>query len=112
MRSPATLDRSPSDGAGSAESAAVYRAAMARIAVITGAGTGVGRASAVALAGDGFTIVLAGRRAELLDEVAAELGAGHLCVATDVTDADSVGHLFDTVEETFGRIDLLFNNAG
>ncbi len=90
----------------------MYVAAMARIAVITGAGTGVGRASALALAADEFTIVLAGRRPEPLAEVAAELGDGHLVVPTDVADPDSVDRLFAAVEATFGRIDLLFNNAG
>ena len=90
----------------------MYVAAMARVAVITGAGTGVGRAAALALAADGFTIVLAGRRPQPLDEVAAELGAGHLVVPTDVADPDSVDHLFAAVEATCHRIDLLFNNAG
>ena len=90
----------------------MYVAAMARVAVITGAGTGVGRAAAIALAADGFAIVLAGRRPEPLEEVAAELGDGHLVVPTDVADPDSVDRLFATVEEHFGRIDLLFNNAG
>ena len=85
---------------------------MAKVAVITGAGTGVGRAAAIALAGDGFTVVLAGRRPEPLDAVATELGEGHLVVPTDVADPESVERLFATVEEHFGHIDLLFNNAG
>jgi NAD(P)-dependent dehydrogenase (short-subunit alcohol dehydrogenase family) len=85
---------------------------MARVAVVTGAGTGVGRAAAIALAGDGFTIVLAGRRSEPLEAVAAELGDGHLVVPADVSDPESVEHLFATVEQQFGRIDVLFNNAG
>lgn len=85
---------------------------MAKVAVITGAGTGVGRATAIALAADGFTLVLAGRRPEPLDAVAAELGEGHLVVPTDVADPESVERLFATVEERFGHIDLLFNNAG
>jgi len=85
---------------------------MARVAVVTGAGTGVGRAAAIALAGDGFTIVLAGRRPEPLEAVAAELGEGHLVVPTDVSDPESVDHLFTSVEEHFGRVDVLFNNAG
>jgi NAD(P)-dependent dehydrogenase (short-subunit alcohol dehydrogenase family) len=85
---------------------------MAKVAVITGAGTGVGRAAAIELAGDGFTVVLAGRRPEPLDAVAAELGEGHLVVPTDVADPESVERLFATVEERFGHIDLLFNNAG
>ena len=78
---------------------AMYGAAMARVAVVTGAGTGVGRAAAIALAGDGFTIVLAGRRPEPLEAVAAELGDGHLVVPTDVTDPESVERLFATVDE-------------
>ena len=90
----------------------MYVSAMARIAVITGAGTGVGRAAAVALAADGFTIALAGRRPEPLAEVAAQLGEDHLVAPTDVADPDSVDRLFVAVEERFGRIDLLFNNAG
>jgi NAD(P)-dependent dehydrogenase (short-subunit alcohol dehydrogenase family) len=90
----------------------MYRAAMARVAVVTGAGTGVGRAAAIALAGDGFTIVLAGRRPEPLEAVAAELGDGHLVAPADVADPEAVERLFATVEQQFGRIDLLFNNAG
>jgi NAD(P)-dependent dehydrogenase (short-subunit alcohol dehydrogenase family) len=85
---------------------------MAKVAVVTGAGTGVGRAAAIALAADGFTIVLAGRRPEPLEAVAAELGEGHLVAVADVADPESVERLFATVEEHFGRIDLLFNNAG
>jgi NAD(P)-dependent dehydrogenase (short-subunit alcohol dehydrogenase family) len=85
---------------------------MAKVAVITGAGTGVGRAAAIALAGDGFTLALAGRRPEPLEAVAAELGAGHLVAPADVADPESVERLFATVEEHFGRVDLLFNNAG
>ncbi len=85
---------------------------MARIALITGAGTGVGRAVAGALAGDGFTVVLAGRRTELLHEVLSALGDGHLAVPTDVTDPESVDALFSAIDGRFGRIDLLFNNAG
>jgi len=85
---------------------------MPRVAVVTGAGTGVGRAAAIALAGDGFTIVLAGRRREPLEAVAAELGESHLVVPADVSDPDSVAQLFATVEEQFGRVDVLFNNAG
>lgn len=86
--------------------------AMARVALVTGAGTGVGRAVASALAGDGFTLVLAGRRIELLQALADELGDGHLPVAADVRDPDSVDALFDAIDDAFGRLDLLFNNAG
>ena len=89
---------------------------MDRVAVVTGAGSGVGRASAVALARDGFSMVLAGRRLELLEELVHELGGEpdqrHVAVQTDVTDPESVAALFDLVEQRFGRIDLLFNNAG
>ena len=85
---------------------------MTRIALITGAGTGIGRAAARALAADGFTLVLAGRRVELLEDAAAELGAGHVAVVADVTDPASVDALFALIEERFGRIDLVFNNAG
>ena len=85
---------------------------MARVAVVTGAGSGVGRAAAIALAGDGFTIVLAGRRPEPLEAAAAELGDGHLVVPADVSDPESVERLFATVEQQFGRVDVLFNNAG
>jgi NAD(P)-dependent dehydrogenase (short-subunit alcohol dehydrogenase family) len=85
---------------------------MARVAVVTGAGTGVGRAAAIALAAGGFTIVLAGRRSEPLEAVVGELGDGHLVVPTDVSDHESVARLFTIVDERFGRVDLLFNNAG
>lgn len=86
------------------------------IAVITGGGTGVGRAVALALAQDGWTTVLAGRREEPLRATAEALGAlgrtAALVVPTDVSDAAQVEHLFDTAVEHFGRVDLLFNNAG
>jgi len=86
-----------------------------RIAIITGAGSGIGRAVAIALAGKGYRLALAGRRAAPLDETAA-LCAGSpapiLCVPTDVADPASVQALFDRTVATFGRLDLLFNNAG
>jgi len=88
---------------------------QAKLAVITGAGTGVGRAAALALADGGFDIVLAGRRQEPLDKVAAEIkakGREALAVATDVADGASVEALFAKVRDAFGRVDLLFNNAG
>ena len=87
----------------------------AKIALVTGAGSGVGRAAARALLEDGWSVVLAGRRAEPLLALAAEAAErGHtaLAVPTDVTDADSVQALFATVEQRFGRLDVLFNNAG
>ncbi len=83
-----------------------------KVAVITGAGTGVGRASARALAADGFAIVLSGRRRELLDETADELPTESAVVTADIADPDAVDALFSVTEQRFGRIDLLFNNAG
>jgi NAD(P)-dependent dehydrogenase (short-subunit alcohol dehydrogenase family) len=86
-----------------------------KIAVVTGAGSGIGRAVALALADAGYEVVLAGRRADALDETArvAKANAAKLVpVVTDVTDALSVARLFDTVRERYGRLDLLFNNAG
>lgn len=90
-------------------------ATPAKIAVITGAGTGIGRASAHALLEDGWTVVLAGRRKDRLDETARLANAAPprtLIVPTDVTDPASIVALFTKVKETYGRIDLLFNNAG
>ena len=85
---------------------------MSGIAVVTGAGSGIGRASAVALAGAGFTVVFAGRHLETLEPAAAEAGNGAVAIAADVRDPASVAELFGRVEECFGRLDLLFNNAG
>jgi NAD(P)-dependent dehydrogenase (short-subunit alcohol dehydrogenase family) len=90
-------------------------AASAKIALVTGAGTGVGRAVAIALAKAGYNLVLAGRRKEMLDKVAAEInaaGAQALAVPTDVSKRESIVSLFATVKSTFGRLDVLFNNAG
>ncbi len=83
-----------------------------KIAIVTGAGTGIGRAAAHALAGAGWRVVLSGRRREPLEEVAGELGADTLVVPTDVTDPESIRALFDATVDRFGRLDLLFNNAG
>ncbi|HET8996078.1 MAG TPA: SDR family oxidoreductase [Acetobacteraceae bacterium] len=84
-----------------------------RIAVITGAGTGIGRASAVALMNDGWSVALAGRRKEMLEETAGMKKAGRaLVVPTDVTDPQQVAHLFAQTKSEFGRVDMLFNNAG
>ena len=85
-----------------------------KIALVTGAGSGIGRAVAVALAGDGYDVALAGRRVEALEETSRLCGdSGRtLPVSTDVTDPDSVAALFARIVDTFGRLDLLFNNAG
>ena len=83
-----------------------------RVAVVTGAGSGIGRAVALGLARAGWRLVLAGRRGEALARVAAELPDGAACVPTDVADPKAVETLFATVAERFGRLDLLFNNAG
>jgi NAD(P)-dependent dehydrogenase (short-subunit alcohol dehydrogenase family) len=82
-----------------------------KIALVTGAGSGIGKAVALALMKDGYSVVLAGRRREPLEAVAREGGSGH-AVPADVTDAVSVAALFSAVEQRFGRLDLLFNNAG
>lgn len=84
----------------------------AKIAVVTGAGSGIGRAVALALAKAGYTLVLSGRKLQPLEEVAREAGLGAIAVATDVTDRASVDALFARVARDFGRLDLLFNNAG
>jgi len=86
-----------------------------KVAVVTGAGSGIGRAVAVALFGAGFDLVLAGRRQAALDETAAACTKSPgrvLALATDVTDPAAVLRLFHATEETFGRVDVLFNNAG
>jgi NAD(P)-dependent dehydrogenase (short-subunit alcohol dehydrogenase family) len=85
-----------------------------KVAIVTGAGSGIGRASALALAREGYSVVLAGRRAEALDRTVADAGptAHVLAVPTDVSDAASVGALFDRTKQHFGRLDVLFNNAG
>ena len=86
---------------------------MIKVAVVTGAGGGVGAAAATALASDGWTVVLAGRRRTRLDEVADAHPELHLDpVPTDVTDEESVRNLFQVATTRHGRIDLLFNNAG
>ena len=83
----------------------------AKVALVTGAGSGVGRAVAVALARVGYRVVLAGRRREAL-EATAELAGAALAMPTDVTDPETVDALFAGIERTHGRLDLLFNNAG
>ena len=82
-----------------------------KVAIVTGAGSGIGRAVARALAREGYAVGLAGRRAEAMEETAAE-GGRMLAVPTDVGDPASVANLFARTKEAFGRLDLLFNNAG
>ena len=84
-----------------------------KVAVVTGAGSGIGRAVAVGLAREGYGVVLAGRRREALEGTAEAAGSGStLVVPTDVTQPDQVTHLFDQAAAHFGRVDVLFNNAG
>lgn len=84
-----------------------------RIALVTGAGSGIGRAASIALAKAGFAVAVAGRRPDALAGTVAQApGADMLAVPADVTDPDQVRALFDTVVARFGRLDLLFNNAG
>ncbi|MFA7249419.1 MAG: SDR family oxidoreductase [Dehalococcoidia bacterium] len=84
------------------------------VALVTGAGTGIGRATSLALARAGYAVVLAGRRRPLLEETAGMLdgAAAHLVAPADITDPASVAALFDAVRAAYGRLDLLFNNAG
>ena len=86
-----------------------------RIAMVTGAGSGIGRSSALALLHDGYSVVLAGRRAETLQETveqAGELASRALTVPTDVRNPEAIRALFARTYEAFGRLDVLFNNAG
>ena len=86
-----------------------------KVALVTGAGTGIGRAVCIALLNDGYSVVLAGRRLQPLQEtvaLAAADAARSLCVPTDVGKPDEVRELFSQAETAFGRLDLLFNNAG
>ncbi len=83
-----------------------------RVALVTGAGSGIGRAVAVALVRGGWSVVLAGRRPETLEESAREAGGECLIMRTDVTDSSSVSALFANIANRYGRLDLLFNNAG
>jgi NAD(P)-dependent dehydrogenase (short-subunit alcohol dehydrogenase family) len=86
-----------------------------KTAIVTGAGSGIGRATALALLREGYSVALAGRRREALEQAAALAGtaaARALAVPTDVSDPAAVRALFDRTKEAFGRLDLLFNNAG
>ena len=91
---------------------------ISKIALVTGAGSGIGRAAAIALAGGGYSVILAGRRTERLQEVHAEIERrfgsqrSSFLVATDVSDAEQVARMFAVLEDRYGRLDLLFNNAG
>jgi NAD(P)-dependent dehydrogenase (short-subunit alcohol dehydrogenase family) len=86
-----------------------------KVAIVTGAGSGIGKHSALALMREGYAVVFAGRRQELIEAAAAEgrhTGAQALAVQTDVRDPESVRNLFAKAREAFGRLDVLFNNAG
>jgi NAD(P)-dependent dehydrogenase (short-subunit alcohol dehydrogenase family) len=83
-----------------------------RIAVVTGAGSGIGRAASLALARAGYAVTLAGRRREALEQTAAAAGAPTLVAPCNVADPAAVEELFDATVRHFGRVDLLFNNAG
>jgi NAD(P)-dependent dehydrogenase (short-subunit alcohol dehydrogenase family) len=85
---------------------------MTKVAIITGAGSGVGRATALAFLKDGWSVVLAGRREEALRETASMAAGTSLCVPTDVTQPASVKALFAATVKAYGRVDFLFNNAG
>ena len=86
-----------------------------KISIVTGAGTGVGKSASLALADEGWTIVLAGRRKDPIEAVTNEIksrGGNALAIVTDTSDTKSVKGLFEETERAFGRLDLLFNNAG
>ena len=90
-------------------------AEQSKVAIVTGAGTGIGAAASLALADEGYAVTLAGRRAQLLEETIAHAGDGAsrmLAVSTDVGKPESVAALFAATVEKFGRVDVLFNNAG
>ena len=90
-------------------------ASNGKVALVTGAGTGIGKSSVLQLLGDGYSVVLAGRRIEPLEETIAESGVDDsraIAVSTDVGNPEAVAELFEKAESTFGRLDVLFNNAG
>src|SRR5262245_28146974 len=89
--------------------------AAGKVALVTGAGSGIGRAVATALLGEGYKVILTGRRADALNETLARAQApkdSAIAVTSDVTDPKSVKALFKAVKDKFGRLDVLFNNAG
>ena len=88
------------------------QAAAGQVAIVTGGGTGIGKAAALALLGAGWRVALAGRRPEPLQDVAKQFPDKALAVPTDMTDPEAVRKLFDETVKAFGRVDLLFNNAG
>jgi NAD(P)-dependent dehydrogenase (short-subunit alcohol dehydrogenase family) len=101
------------DGPGNRESTTM--STDTKVALVTGAGSGIGRATAIALLQEGYAVVLAGRRLETLERTVAEAGAAGaqaLVVVADVSDPSSVGSLFEKTRAAFGRLDVLFNNAG
>jgi len=86
-----------------------------KVAIVTGAGTGVGRAAALALLADGYSVTLAGRRADMLEEtkaLAGDAGSRALVQPTDVTDPDAIKAMFKVTTDAHGRVDVIFNNAG
>ena len=87
---------------------------MTKVALVTGAGTGIGKAAALAFLKDGYCVALVGRRKELLDKAAADSGAGDraLVLAADITKPEAVKQVFDRTKGKWGRLDVLFNNAG
>ena len=85
---------------------------MSRVAIVTGAGSGIGRSAATALSADGWQVVAAGRTQATLDETLSALATPGLAIQTDVANPDSVDQLFGATVQQFGRVDLLFNNAG
>ena len=83
-----------------------------KIVLVTGAGSGIGKASAIAFSAKGYSVVLAGRHRDKLEQVASACNNETLIVESDVADPESVAHLFKTLNERFERLDVLFNNAG
>jgi NAD(P)-dependent dehydrogenase (short-subunit alcohol dehydrogenase family) len=83
-----------------------------KIVLVTGAGSGIGKASAIAFSAKGYSVVLAGRHLDKLEQVASVCSNETLIVESDVADPESVAHLFKTLNERFERLDVLFNNAG